>query len=297
MALSAMRPGAPASRLRALHGHLARDAAGGRRRLLLRACTHRASTSGASGSSGDSPAADDDDTPCVVLTNDDGPPDAAVSPYVGVLAPLLAGWVGQQRLLTCLPSQQQSWRGKAHFPYEELHRLPYPDPDAPPHWATVSGSPAAAANFALTTLGPTHFPQGSRPFVVSGPNHGDNAGRSYMLSSGTLGAAMEAAILGYRSVAVSFQPSEQVRATEGLSHSAEEIETACRVSVRLLKRLWAEWPAGVDLFNVNVPLGRLERYRDGNNVLITTAAIDSFGGLFHEVEGTDGQRFSFGDRR
>ena len=56
----------------------------------------------------------------VVLTNDDGPHDTAHSPFVGPFAPHLADWIGAEKLLVCLPQQQQSWRGKAHVPQELL---------------------------------------------------------------------------------------------------------------------------------------------------------------------------------
>jgi 5'/3'-nucleotidase SurE len=153
----------------------------------------------------------------VCLTNDDGPPNDEHSPFISAFAPQLAEWIGAEKLLVCLPERQQSWRGKAHIPQESAN-VTSPAIALPEKWFFVSGTPAAAANLAVNTLAPLHFAsaalRGGEPLVISGPNFGDNAGRSYMLSSGTLGAALEASISsGHRAVALSFAQSKTVRNT------------------------------------------------------------------------------------
>ena len=75
----------------------------------------------------------------------------------------------------------------------------------------------------------------------------------------------------------------------GLQHTPEEIATACRASIQLIQQLWDSWPADVDVFNVNVPLGALGEGPGSNRVCITSAAIDSYGALFvAEDEGKGG---------
>jgi 5'/3'-nucleotidase SurE len=62
----------------------------------------------------------------------------------------------------------------------------------------VTGSPATCVNLALYQLA------SDCDLVLSGPNIGHNVGRSAVLSSGTVGAAIEGVIAGRRAMAVSF---------------------------------------------------------------------------------------------
>ena len=220
----------------------------------------------------------------VLLTNDDGPP----GKYAPFLLPFTRALKRRLRLLytqsvststavspptlfVCTPSDQQSWVGKAitRFAQVKAHTN-YPPPAAidstsspstppvvPPAayvtsdgedvglWATVDGTPSTTANVALHTLAP--FPI---DLCLSGPNLGRNTGRSFVLSSGTVGAALECAFAGVRSVALSFAYFDKLS-----SYGVEEVACACEVAVDVLLRLWSEWGAGVELYNVNVPLG------------------------------------------
>jgi tubulin--tyrosine ligase len=239
----------------------------------------------------------------VLLTNDDGPPDAEHSPYIGVFAPYLALWAPQGRLAVCVPATQQSWRAKAHAPSEPL-AVTGPDPastGAPPlpqsDWVLVTGTPAAAANYGINHVGPRRFGKASAggPLVVSGPNLGDNSGRSFMLSSGTLGAALEGALSGHRAVAVSFRRPARVghAVTTGRkpqdpmdAEEAEQAEIASAAVCRLLTQLWSDWPAsGIDLYNINVPLGALVA-GEPCEAVYTTAAEDSYGSVFPDGGGS-----------
>eukprot|EP01052_Picozoa_sp_SAG31_P031294 SAG31_NODE_3301_length_4442_cov_17.276076_1_plen_325_part_00 len=218
----------------------------------------------------------------VLLVNDDGPPDPQHSPFVGPFADHLASWAPNSRLAVCLPATQQSWRGKAHAPQEPLQVLSHQER---PDWVLVTGTPAAAANYAVHHVGPDRFggpaSAGSRqPFVVSGPNLGDNSGRSYMLSSGTLGAALEAALSGRRAVALSFKRQQEPRDAAQAALEAAQVELASAAACRLLTLLWNSWPTTVDLYNVNIPLGRLQPGSDGCNAVYTTAASDSYGSVY-----------------
>jgi 5'/3'-nucleotidase SurE len=112
-----------------------------------------------------------------------------------------------------------------------------------PGTAHVAGPPATAVNLALYHLAP------DCDFVVSGPNIGHNAGRGSLLSSGTVGAAMEAAVAGRRAVSLSFPFFNGWGAW-----TDAELEAAVSASVDLVARLWATWAPGVDVYNVNVPL-------------------------------------------
>ena len=107
----------------------------------------------------------------------------------------------------------------------------------------VSGPPATAVNLALHHLAP------ECDLVVSGPNIGHNVGRGSVLSSGTVGAALEGAVAGRRAVALSFP----FRNGFG-KWTEDELRIAVEASGKVVRDLWENWGEGVDLYNVNVPL-------------------------------------------
>ena len=71
-----------------------------------------------------------------------------------------------------------------------------------------------------------------------------------MLSSGTVGGAVECALGGVRGVAVSIGYFERLDV-----YGAGVVEDACEVGVDVVLRLWEEWGVGVEWYNVNIPLG------------------------------------------
>ena len=120
----------------------------------------------------------------IVLTNDDG-----------IDAP------GLDTLLQCVPPRgdifivapQQAQSGIAH-------RVTIRDPirinQLKPNRISVGGTPADCARIALKVIAP------DADWLIAGINAGANLG-SDVYNSGTVAAAREAAILGYRAVAVS----------------------------------------------------------------------------------------------
>ena len=100
----------------------------------------------------------------------------------------------------------------------------------------VEGTPTDAMYLALYHLMP------ERPdLVLSGINHGPNMGDD-VLYSGTVAAAMEGALAGIPSVALSLATFENFRFEAAA-------EAACRIVARLENGGLANWK----LFNVNVP--------------------------------------------
>lgn len=107
----------------------------------------------------------------------------------------------------------------------------------------VDGSPATCANLAVYDLVP------DADLLLSGPNIGHNAGRGSLLSSGTVGAAMEAAIAGRKSIAISFP------FCSGWNNWTEDqISAAVAASGSVTEKLWDSWSPEADMYNVNVPL-------------------------------------------
>ncbi|KNG83945.1 tubulin-tyrosine ligase family protein [Aspergillus nomiae NRRL 13137] len=200
----------------------------------------------------------------ILVVNDDGPPSNQSSPYVHsfVVALQSAGHV----VSVVLPHQQRSWIGKAHligasvkptyFRPGTLHKDdgtthelprgsdPADDDKDGDEWILVDSTPASCVQIGLY-----HYFEDRGPIdlVVSGPNYGRNSTALFALSSGTIGGAMEAAVCGKRSVALSYAFSSR-------DHDPVVIAEASRHSVRLIEYLAKNWADGVDLYSVNVPL-------------------------------------------
>ncbi|KAJ1742282.1 hypothetical protein LPJ78_002732 [Coemansia sp. RSA 989] len=133
------------------------------------------------------------------------------------------------------------------------------------------------------------------------------------MSSGTLGAAMEAAMLGVRSLALSF-------AFFNHDISSDKVENACQISTNILHKLWHKdaWKStGSPLFNINIPLvlnphppiyittmgqshiGSLyvkesRSYKQSYlSVAVDDAQVQNAGSGDHEMDGKDGDAFRF----
>ena len=156
------------------------------------------------------------------------------------------------------------------------HKLPSASGDTE-EWILIDGTPASCVQIGLN-----HFFQERGPvdLVVSGPNYGRNSTAVFALSSGTLGAAMEAAVCRQRAIALSF-------AFFSRNHDVDIIEAACRHSIRVIHSLWKQWPtdSSVDLYSVNVPLVEgIESHKT-----MVTELLQNYwrqGGCFEEVQGS-----------
>jgi 5'/3'-nucleotidase SurE len=168
------------------------------------------------------------------------------------------------------PSASPSLAADADADRGTTHARPLPATARAEEWILLDGTPASCAQLGLLHLFPARGPV---DLVVSGPNFGRNTTAVFALSSGTLGGAMEAAACGARAVALSFahfsSGSGARRAGEGEAEAdrerreqeqrrerAEIVGEACRVSVRVVEALAAQWDARVHLYSVNVPLQR-----------------------------------------
>ncbi|KID84346.1 5'/3'-nucleotidase SurE [Metarhizium guizhouense ARSEF 977] len=180
----------------------------------------------------------------ILVTNDDGPPSPESSPYVHCLVRQLqqAG----HTVSVCLPHTQRSWIGKAYMIGQTLKRLYY-QPGTAVHdasKATLHQRPS-----------PTNQVEGwillDGNARLLGPNYGRNSTAVYALSSGTIGAAMEAAVCRKKSIALSFAFFSRKD-----HHAPAVIEAACRHGVKVIEALYKQWPqdGSVDLYSVNVPL-------------------------------------------
>ncbi len=175
----------------------------------------------------------------ILITNDDG----VFAPGIAALARgLHAAFGAEHELVVVAPLTDHSGAGAAVGPVYERESIPYEHVDIPgladvPTYG-IDGSPALAVILGCIE----GF--GARPdMIVSGINHGINAGRS-ALHSGTVGATLTGAQFGIRGLAVSI-----AWATE-----PDYWETAVHLACGIVPILADAEPATV--LNLNVPAVR-----------------------------------------
>lgn len=176
----------------------------------------------------------------VLVTNDDGPPDEQTSPYI-------LNFVKTLRRLTdweiaiAVPSQQRSWIGKAHMIGKEIEgKLQTFEGTEDIEWLLLDGTPASCTSIGLSYLGDFDL-------VVSGPNYGRNTSAAYIMSSGTVGATVEASLCGVPGIALSYSYTV-------LRHPEEDITKGSEMAVAVAKHLVKNWNPDVQIYSVNVPL-------------------------------------------
>ena len=100
-------------------------------------------------------------------------------------------------------------------------------------WTMLDATPSACVNIALHNV----FNPNDIDLVIAGPNFGRNASSYSTLSSGTIGAALEGALLGKRAIALSFA----FFAFEDTKTKAN-VDRACAQAVHICKNLYDNWP-------------------------------------------------------
>lgn len=190
-----------------------------------------------------------------------------------------------------VPHTQRSWIGKAHFAGKDLttsfiyptnegndYKGPFPRPQQDlidqgfKEWALVDGTPASCADIGINHL----YQDTPVDLVISGPNFGRNSSAVYITSSGTVGAAMEASLLGKKAIGLSY--AFETRTTEQYI-----VDEASRISIGIIKHLLQTWNESVDLYTVNVPLIPSLKY---GQTKISFAPIleNRWGTLFEKIE-------------
>lgn len=124
----------------------------------------------------------------ILLTNDDGADAPALVPFAVALRRL-------GEVVVSVPDRERSWVGKAITRFEDVTLDRVEREGVVLH--TCSGYPADAAQIGIHLLG--EVPD----LVVSGINLGFNHGAGFLMSSGTVGAAVEGWISGLPAVAFS----------------------------------------------------------------------------------------------
>ncbi len=237
--------------------------------------------------------------PLILLTNDDG----YDSPGLLALADRLEA-LGE--LLIVAPAVQQSGMGRAWLPGATgaifQRQVPV---NGRLHLAyAVDGSPSQSVAHALLELAPR------RPaLAVSGINYGENVGTA-VTASGTVGAAMQAAISSIPSIAVSLEMDKAFYHT-----NSDQIDfgVAAHFGCRFARRLLGTpLPPDVDLLKIDVPrdatpdtpwqMARQSRRRYFVTTSIEREALDAPARVDYTIDpsasepGSDSHTLAFGRR-
>ena len=143
--------------------------------------------------------------PLALISNDDG--------FESVfLRELTKAAGGLFEIVVCAPADEQSWIGHAISRHRRL--VPEAIKGFPGTAYKLNGTPADCVNFALGHLMPRE-----PDIVISGINLGYNVTLPMVLSSGTVGAALEGTLHGIRSVATSMalpvEEFDEIRESKG----------------------------------------------------------------------------------
>lgn len=145
------------------------------------------------------------------------------------------------------PETQQSGIGHALTLYEPLRVNERKLKDGSKAFA-VNGTPTDA-----TTIGIFQILKEKPDLMVSGINTGFNIGKAELTTSGTVGAALEAASFGIPTIAISLEVTR-----DDIKFDSGEIDVDFSFAQKMLKKITKTvlkkgLPEGIDLLNVNVP--------------------------------------------
>lgn len=170
--------------------------------------------------------------PIIMVSNDDGHRAEGLAALVEVLEDLAEVWV-------VAPESEQSATSHSISLTRPLRLR-----EVRPRWYAVDGTPTDCS-----WMGVHHVLKGRRPaLVVSGINHGPNIADD-VIYSGTVAAAMEAAIIGVPSIAISLATRQDF-----------EFGPSARFARSLVEAALAEPLPPNMLLNVNVPPGEPDGY-------------------------------------
>ncbi|MCQ2970670.1 5'-nucleotidase /3'-nucleotidase /exopolyphosphatase [Methanobrevibacter gottschalkii] len=146
------------------------------------------------------------------------------------------------------PETQQSGIGHALTLFEPLRVNEYTLRDGSMGYG-VNGTPTDAV-----TIGLFEILDKKPDIMISGINTGFNIGKAELTTSGTLGAAMEAASFGIPTIAISQEVTQ-----DDVKFENGKVEVDFDFAVKMLNKLAKivlkkGLPEGIDLLNVNIPV-------------------------------------------
>jgi 5'-nucleotidase len=182
----------------------------------------------------------------ILVTNDDGV-------YASGLQAAAKSVRDLGEVIVAAPSGQMSGVGRSVSVFEPLR---YVEVNMNGFRANaVTGTPVDSVIIGIFAIMKGELPD----LVVSGINVGENISTDTVTTSGTIGAALEAASYGIPAIAASIQVVDQgdkFDMHQGEKHSFEvATKILCRVATKVLEH---GLPNGVDLLNLNVPADATE---------------------------------------
>ncbi len=179
--------------------------------------------------------------PVILLTNDDGINSPGLAAAAEALLPL-------GRLIIAAPLCQQTSMGRAQTgtPEAKFEPVPFTVNGTVVEAYSLEASPAAVIRHFYMVL-PDLKPQ----LVVAGINYGENIGVS-VTTSGTVGAAMEAAMRGSPAMAMSLETDVDAQWSYTEQNWSGSIHFTRLFAENILRRGLAP---GVDVLKIEVPAG------------------------------------------
>ncbi len=178
--------------------------------------------------------------PRSLVTNDDGV-------YAVGLRAASEAVSGLGDLTVVAPAKQMSGVGRSISIFEPL-RVSHTVMDGFEAYA-VGGTPTDAVIIGIFSIMKT-MPD----LVVSGFNVGENISTDALTTSGTIGAALEAASYGVPAIAISIQVLDEGEKFDDLRSYHYDFDEGIKILRRIAKRVLAYGlPDGVDLLNINLP--------------------------------------------
>jgi len=209
----------------------------------------------------------------ILVTNDDGYTSAGFVPLIKELSKDYA-------VTAVAPDRGRSWIAKAVTTKQKLTQKKVTYEGVDMH--LLDGTPADCVQIGLYDIVDT------RPkMVISGINIGLNIGKARSLSSGTIGAAMEAAIDGVRAIASSVSIPMSLKDNTDFYHpkSYPLFEHAARITAKATRIMMNKTFHDFDVLSLNIPF---EATVD-TDLEVTTLFDTPYGRLFHKKNGTYSQ--------
>jgi 5'-nucleotidase len=207
--------------------------------------------------------------PDILLTNDDGYNSAGFLPLLKELSKHFS-------VFSITPDTEKSWIGKAITTKKELKLTKIKKENY--EIFLLDGTPADCVQVGFYNILKT-----KPKLVLSGINQGSNVGNARILSSGTIGAAMEASIEGVYAIASSLRIPLEIKKTLNLFDENNYIyfENAAKITAKLTKILIdKKFDNGIDLFSINIPFDATL----DSGIAVTKPFKDPYGQLFYLKE-------------
>jgi len=177
--------------------------------------------------------------PKILLTNDDGITSTGLWAAYNALAPIAD-------VTVVAPATQQSAVGRSISIFEPIRATEVTMNGVPAY--SVGGKPTDSVIIGLFAL------RLNPDLVVSGINIGENLSYESIMTSGTVGAALEAANQGVPSLAFSLQVEDQGDKFDDPSRITDRFFDAKRVVREICEKVLANgFPPDAHVINVNIP--------------------------------------------